>query len=81
MDELCELKNLLVHVPKSYDFFYNGLYGQAKHDARLVKPLITFIKEHPEADASDVLEYCFDLFDELGIGNDDEDEDDEEYEE
>lgn len=74
MDELKELKALLVNVPKSYDFFYNGLYSQAQHDSRLIKPLIRFIKGHPEADASDVLEYCLDLFDELGIGDDEEED-------
>ncbi len=74
MDALQELKSLLLQVPKSYDYFYNGLYNDALHDSRLIEPLISFIKEHPEADASDVLEYCLGLYNEFGIGNDDEDE-------
>ncbi|MBR0408568.1 MAG: hypothetical protein IJI53_11065 [Clostridia bacterium] len=69
MDELAELKTLLMNVPKSYDFFYNGLYNDARYDRRLIKPISAFIKNNPNADGSDVLEYCLDLFDELGIEN------------
>ena len=67
MDELQELKTLLKNVPDSYSFFADGLYNDTRDDKRLIKPISDFIKNNPHANSSDVLEYCLDLYDELGI--------------
>lgn len=58
-----ELKTLLEAVSDTYDDFVGGVLCAVKHNKEELQNVIDFIKNNPEKDSSDIIEYL----DELGI--------------
>ena len=64
-----EFKAILEAAPKSYDDFVIGMTGEVTEDD-VRQQIVQYIKDHPEANSSDVTEFYLDNF-----------TDDEEYDE
>lgn len=58
-----ELTEILENVPRSYDDFVSGMRSILKDDEENTQKVVAFIRNNPEKNSSDVLEYL----EELGI--------------
>lgn len=67
LDEMSELKDLLEKTSDSYEDYVIGILCQARHNEKIEKEIVNFLKENPDATSSQVLEFSNDfLFDENG---------------
>ena len=58
-----ELEKLLLNVSDTYDDFVFGVMNAVKRDPEGRQMLIDFIKNNPEKDSSDIMDYM----DEIGV--------------
>lgn len=49
--------DVLAAIPDCYCYFLDGVFGDVRGDAEKEKELLRFLKEHPEANSSDVLTF------------------------
>lgn len=55
-----ELKKALRNVPDSYEDFVRGSFASVKDDEESQKKLLEYLRENPEAQTDDVIDYIFD---------------------
>lgn len=64
LEEMSELKDLLEKTSDSYEDYVIGILCQSRHNDKIEKEIINFLKGNPDATSSQVLEFSSDfLFD------------------